>query len=76
MSTKPSPELEKSLKPCPFCGSSNLIVEQENIRVDGQSYWVECQHCRTRGPEAQALPVDMDDGPTLAKTAWNERASR
>jgi Lar family restriction alleviation protein len=51
------------LKPCPFCGSENLIVVKEGPL----SKWVACMDCYAQGPvefgeEEQAI------------SAWNKRS--
>lgn len=47
----------EELKPCPFCGSNNLIV-------DGFT-WVHCKNCRTDGP--------LFNDRKKAIKAWNTR---
>ena len=50
-----------TLKPCPFCGSDDVLVE-ENATFT----WVECQSCDARGTQ-----VIGEEG---AIKAWNRRA--
>jgi len=50
------------LKPCPFCGSSNI---QKAARRDFP-VWTECLECRTTGP-AKLTGREAD-------TAWNQRS--
>lgn len=33
--------------PCPFCGSSDLVMQE---RKRDRAYFVECRHCLARGP--------------------------
>ncbi|PIB91243.1 Lar family restriction alleviation protein [Caulobacter sp. FWC2] len=56
---------EDQLKPCPFCGGTNLKIS-ETARV-GQN--VTCVDCGTNGPFVRSLG-DQDE----AAIAWNRRA--
>lgn len=49
-----------ALAPCPFCGGSPDLIDQQGIA------WVTCAQCAADGPTA-------DDG-TLATERWNRRA--
>ena len=49
------------LKPCPFCGLSDLVYNSATGRTNGR--FVRCTDCNTCGPLAE------DDA--RAKTAWN-----
>lgn len=48
------------LKPCPFCGSDNLILENADPYE-----WVFCEVCESAGP------ARMGEGE--AEKAWNTR---
>jgi len=52
------------LKPCPFCGSEKVILEDDMQEV----YWVLCFECNATGPpkntEAEAFE------------AWNKRVEK
>lgn len=62
---------EKSLKPCPFCGSEDLSVKSRKGRVGTihkvKFYrgWVVCNKCGATGSEAKS--------PNLVKPFWNRR---
>lgn len=56
----------KDAKPCPFCGSKKLKLEN----IGGMSYWlVECKDCKADGPHEQD-----DEREHAAVSRWNERA--
>lgn len=52
------------LKPCPFCGSTNLVVDSSDM----YRWYVECWDCEADGPFAD------DEG--LAIEAWNKREGK
>ena len=54
------------LKPCPFCGLSDLVYNSATGRTNGR--FVRCTDCNACGPLAE------DDA--LAKIAWNEAPRR
>lgn len=67
------------LKPCPFCGSSAvLIVEPEAL---SRCVWIECSSCRTTSPRIEyTAAADMDEtcrrlgeAQRQAKEFWNTR---
>lgn len=62
---------EKSLmpKPCPFCGSEDLVVWGRKINSSdfGDRKYVKCNNCDTEGPLA------MNKEEAIKK--WNERKS-
>lgn len=52
---------EIKLKPCPFCGSSDVKSCPEGERDDGkpwQAYYVHCNVCGTDGPIVQVYDLD------------------
>lgn len=53
------------LKPCPFCGLSDSIGLEWEIKCD---YYVECGNCWARGPESR-------DG-KIAIAMWNDRGKK
>ena len=53
---------EETLKPCPFCGSDDLLIDGHS---SGAS--IECQECLAEGPFG-----DSHDG---ARELWNRRPS-
>lgn len=54
------------LRPCPFCGSENLIFDHDDTVFGVQDWIVECQNCLAEGP--------CCDGRHEAALAWNKRA--
>ena len=52
-----------SLKPCPFCGGTDL-----NTETDDGIYWVVCRGCFAEGPY---LSIRANDD----ATEWNTRAA-
>lgn len=50
------------LKPCPFCGSENVIFVNSSV---GFGMWVSCNDCETVGPTCQTKEE--------AERAWNHR---
>ncbi len=58
---------ELYLRPCPFCGSSN--IHTDNLIVDYRSpvsYYVSCQDCQSQGPRSFVSEVN-------AVALWNKR---
>lgn len=67
------------LKPCPFCGGINVVVEQDDCVVCGHRYWF----ITHRAPSMKCpLTGGFDIWPSSAKfttkekaiEAWNRRA--
>lgn len=68
------------LKPCPFCGSTNLKIESKRVRVGtngldvpvhNMTYSVRCNKCHARGPAVggKVLLYTLGfENPTWAKT--------
>ena len=59
------------LKPCPFCGSTNVKIVGNHTNDDCgwyYSYYVFCRDCGARGAEKR------DEEKPLAIRAWNRRA--
>ena len=55
----------KDAKPCPFCGSRDLRLED----IGGESYlFVECKRCKADGPHD-----NDDEREDRAVTRWNKR---
>ncbi len=60
--------MAETLKPCPFCGSSQVQVVQGLTRL---SAWVACLDCLSSGPLFWGSPSQVESG---AIAAWNRRA--
>lgn len=48
-----------ALKPCPFCGSSNLQIQKTRV------YWVECEDCTAQ--------TEWGRTQRIAVANWNKR---
>jgi len=58
---------QKELKPCPHCGSENLMMDTGlSGGDDSKLFWIVCKECYSSGP---AL-----DKKSTATAAWNRRA--
>lgn len=56
------------LKPCPFCGSTNLSqFTSSTIESDEVGYGFYCHSCGTKGPHAPSKE--------LAAEVWNRRTN-
>lgn len=69
--------IDPRLKPCPFCGSTNLILEAtggaEIAGVMHQHGWIECGACGANGPNVE-VHDDIPPRPyQLVIDAWNIR---
>ena len=55
------------LKPCPFCGTDDIMGSSmtSHYAMPHQVYWMECCACNTRGPEKSEV--------LEARNAWNRR---
>ena len=56
------------LKPCPFCGGSNIKSENYSSQIV-----MECNDCGGMGPDAE-LAADPHCDIEAAEEAWNKRA--
>ena len=54
------------LKPCPFCGSTNITIQHGGIGGTGECY-CRCRKCLSDGPWTDGSDED-------AIAAWNHRA--
>jgi len=52
------------LKPCPFCGHSN--IQTEDCRAPDQGWYAVCMGCHAQGP--------LRSTPERANLAWDDRA--
>lgn len=60
---------DATLKACPFCGSSDLVVCRDAVRWA----FVICNRCFARGPFVAPYGTADEQGP-LSITLWNTRA--
>ena len=56
---------QEPLKPCPFCGGSDLHIIGQELTNGAVVYRVECEYCLTSGP----CSIRMD----RAIAEWNDR---
>ena len=56
---------EVELKPCPFCGHTELVVKEKTDTAFGDFYYVFCYHCESTSGKYQTG--------RLAKQNWNKR---
>ena len=65
----------KEIKPCPFCGSTNIEV---STNLDNDRKWCTCKECDTEGPLVRDV-YDYEKDCTIyptedqAITYWNKR---
>jgi Lar family restriction alleviation protein len=57
------------LKPCPFCGSSELLVDDGGY-LGGIQIYCSCGMC---GPAYEAEGMSEDEEDLAAAAAWNRR---
>lgn len=66
--------MNKELKPCPFCGSKNIMLD---VKERGYGEFVHiafCNGCGASGPEAEgALSLTWHPDEQSAVAAWNKR---
>jgi Lar family restriction alleviation protein len=59
--------LREALKPCPFCGSTDLRARKDEVAYSGQNSWIVlCRGCGANGANVE--------GEDAAISAWNRRA--
>jgi Lar family restriction alleviation protein len=58
--------LRNKLKPCPFCGSKNIdLLDDQDMVYYGYAYYAKCRQCKAQSRSEQK----KED----AIAAWNER---
>ena len=58
----------KVLRPCPFCGGTDLWFQR--YLADG---WIECATCEARGPSDYRAQTDPERCERKAAELWNSR---
>ena len=58
------------LLPCPFCGSENVYLSEDDY---GFARWVSCDDCETTGPVLAVQPGTKEAAVLLASRKWNRR---
>lgn len=70
--------MSKELKPCPFCGSKNVSVDQSqrktSLFTSETDAWVYCSDCLCDGPNASTDLYPPDQLEHAASVLWNERS--
>jgi Lar family restriction alleviation protein len=61
-------EAEEALRPCPFCGSRALVVD--DVGTERRHTWVRCRACDATGPYVGA-PEPVEDAEAIRQ--WNTR---
>lgn len=66
------------LRPCPFCGSTDLEEESTSaLEIRGHTYqtgWIECNACGTCGPSVELTDeTSAQNDYQLVRDAWNRR---
>lgn len=64
-----------TLKPCPFCGGTNLLPTVRG-RGDQKVNYIACRDCEARGPEVPFRHGTLYLDKARAMTMWNTRATR
>ena len=71
--------MDKELKPCPFCGSTNLKLEKKRTVYKGHKAYVasiRCNCCHARGGTVTNLTIPYavkEDVENTAYQLWNRR---
>jgi Lar family restriction alleviation protein len=55
-----------NIKPCPFCGKSNIYLDGPLIIDEVEYYFMVCKDCEAEGP--------VKTRPLHARYFWNRRA--
>ena len=55
--------IEATLKPCPFCGSTDICINSPGV-------WIDCNCCGAEGPTPSNLWKTIHE----AVEAWNRRS--
>ena len=61
--------MNEELKPCPYCGSEDIFVDDTNCEVDG-NYEI-CFHCECMNCGARSFDYESESD---AIYAWNRQA--
>lgn len=69
------------VKPCPFCGKTDVAFKSKKIRpILGEGpascitkVWVQCNYCGAHGRTATIEAVYVNDITAAATEAWNRR---
>lgn len=61
--------MNEKLKPCPFCGSDKIIVQEHKCIGFDDSFGVECLYCKTQS-------YLFFESKKEAVEAWNRRVTK
>lgn len=65
------------LKPCPFCGETNLILAEDSDPGYWKRYYIRCTNCGARGGSYRPWRRDgsaLKEVEEKAAELWNRRA--
>lgn len=63
-----------ALKPCPFCGSSNISVSRNTWSDGREGRYVECGECEAASGSWPIGNATVERASELAVRRWNRRA--
>lgn len=67
--------MSEELKPCPFCGSKNVKLDQtDETPEESSDVWVYCEECLCDGPNASTDIFQPQQLEQVAISLWNERS--
>jgi len=62
------------LKPCPFCGYTDVYVFRHNPNLGGENCgWVSCDNCEADGPNVHHPFKNPTPSAEEISAAWNKR---
>lgn len=66
------------LKPCPFCGSLNVFLQEDTFAKCDAYYYIKCCNCGARGPRLESswecgFGYEHDEAEEIVSKEWNER---
>jgi Lar family restriction alleviation protein len=62
----------RKAKPCPFCGSYNLMIGMRESYSGETYFWIECEDCDSSGPYS-GMDEDIGRSKVEALLWWNHR---
>lgn len=68
--------MTEKLKPCPFCGSTDIKFAVFDAEDEGSVLCMTCKKCGACGPIMDPMPNDGELEFQQATKAWNRRAGK
>ena len=62
--------MEEKLKPCPFCGSTDLHITAQEAIDNTDILFIHCKNCDACGPSVEEGKDEYEE----AIAAWNKRS--